>query len=33
MTSSNIQLAVIGPDRKFRILTPAEVADYLAEAD
>lgn len=33
MTAHNIQLAVIGADRKFRLLTPAEVADYLAEAD
>jgi 20S proteasome subunit alpha 2 len=33
MTSTNIELGVIGPDRKFRILTGAEVADYLAEAD
>jgi 20S proteasome subunit alpha 2 len=33
MTSSNIELGIIGADRKFRILTPAEVADYLAEAD
>lgn len=33
MTANNIELAVVGPDRKFRVLTPAEVADYLAEAD
>ena len=33
MTAQNIQLAIVGPDRKFRLLSPAEVADYLAEAD
>lgn len=33
MTSSNIELGVIGADRKFRVLTAAEVSDYLAEAD
>lgn len=33
MTASNIEIAVVGADRKFRILTAAEVADYLAEAD
>jgi 20S proteasome alpha/beta subunit len=33
MTATNIELAVVGPDRKFRVLTAAEVADYLAEAD
>ena len=33
MTSTNIELAVVGADRTFRILSAAEVADYLAEAD
>ncbi len=33
MSATNIELAVVGADRKFRILTAAEVADYLAEAD
>ena len=33
MTASNIQLAVVGADRVFRVLTAAEVGDYLAEAD
>lgn len=33
MTSTNIELGVVGPDRKFRVLTAAEVADYLAEAE
>jgi 20S proteasome subunit alpha 2 len=33
MTSSNIEIGVVGADKVFRVLTPAEVADYLAEAD
>jgi 20S proteasome subunit alpha 2 len=33
MTASNIQLAVVGADRVFRVLTAAEVGDYLAEAE
>lgn len=33
MTSTNIELGVIGADKKFRVLTAAEVADYLAEAE
>ena len=33
MTANNIELAVVGADRKFRVLTASEVADYLAEAD
>lgn len=32
LTGDNIEVAVVGPDRKFRVLTPAEVADYLQEA-
>jgi 20S proteasome subunit alpha 2 len=32
MTATNIELGVITTDKKFRILTAAEVADYLAEA-
>jgi len=32
MNEHNIELAVIGADRKFRILSPAEVRDYLDEA-
>ena len=32
MTATNIELGVVTADRKFRILTGAEVADYLAEA-
>jgi 20S proteasome subunit alpha 2 len=33
MTATNVEIAVVGADRKFRILTAAEVGDYLAEAD
>jgi 20S proteasome subunit alpha 2 len=33
MNENNIELAIIGEDRKFRILTPAEVRDYLDEAN
>ena len=32
MNANNIELAVVGPDRKFRVLTAAEVQDYLAES-
>lgn len=30
MTSTNIELGVVGADKKFRVLTPAEVADYVS---
>ncbi|EWM26547.1 proteasome subunit alpha type 2 [Nannochloropsis gaditana] len=33
MNESNIEIGIIGADRKFRILTPAEVKDYLDEAN
>ena len=33
MTKDNIEVGVIGEDRKFRVLSPAEVADYFAEAE
>lgn len=33
ITAENIEIGVIGEDRKFRILTPAEVQDYLAEVE
>lgn len=33
MTKDNIEIGIIGADRKFRVLTTAEVADYLAEAE
>lgn len=33
ITAENIEIGVIGPDRKFRVLTPAEVQDYLGEVE
>ena len=33
MTEHNIEVAVVGADKKFRILTPQEVRDYLDEAN
>ena len=33
ISGSNIEIGVIAADRKFRVLTAAEVADYLAEVD
>mmetsp|Transcript_59926 Transcript_59926/g.117832 ORF Transcript_59926/g.117832 Transcript_59926/m.117832 type:complete len:234 (-) Transcript_59926:79-780(-) len=33
MTEENIEVAVVGEDRVFKILTPAEVKDYLEEAN
>jgi len=33
MDEHNIELAVVDQDRKFRILTPSEVRDYLDEAN
>eukprot|EP00753_Platysulcus_tardus_P007277 PLAT15024.1.p2 GENE.PLAT15024.1~~PLAT15024.1.p2 ORF type:complete len:250 (+),score=77.21 PLAT15024.1:44-751(+) len=33
MDENNIEVGVIGEDRKFRILTPAEVRDYLDEVE
>eukprot|EP00741_Cyanophora_paradoxa_P021510 tig00021357_g20766.t1 len=31
MNERNIEIAVVGEDKKFRVLTPAEVKDYLSE--
>jgi 20S proteasome subunit alpha 2 len=33
MDANNIEVAVIKDDRKFRVLTPAEVKDYLEQAE
>jgi len=33
MTKDNIEVGIVGADRKFRVLTPEEVADYLQEAE
>ena len=32
MNKDNIEVAVVGADKKFRLLTPAEINDYLNEA-
>ncbi|KAG6522430.1 hypothetical protein ZIOFF_019570 [Zingiber officinale] len=33
ISSKNIEIGIIGIDRKFRVLTPAEIDDYLAEVE
>jgi len=33
ITSDNIEIGIIGEDRKFRVLTPSEVQDYLGEVE
>lgn len=33
LTGENIEVGIVGEDRKFRVLTPAEVADYLREVE
>jgi 20S proteasome subunit alpha 2 len=33
ITADNIEIGIIGSDRKFRVLTPAEVQDYLGEVE
>jgi len=33
ITAENIEIGIIGTDRKFRVLTPAEVQDYLSEVE
>merc|ERR1719224_43165 len=33
ITENNIEIGVVGEDRKFRVLTPAEVKDYLSEVE
>lgn len=33
MTEHNIEIGVVGKDRKFRVLSPAEVRDYLNEVE
>jgi 20S proteasome subunit alpha 2 len=33
MTEHNIEVGIIGPDKVFRVLTPAEVKDYIDEAN
>jgi 20S proteasome subunit alpha 2 len=33
ISAENIEVAIVGEDNKFRVLTPAEVADYLEEVE
>lgn len=33
ISGSNIEVAIVGEDRKFRVLTPSEVSDYLEEVE
>uniref|UniRef100_A0A2N9EJQ1 Proteasome subunit alpha type n=1 Tax=Fagus sylvatica TaxID=28930 RepID=A0A2N9EJQ1_FAGSY len=33
ISSKNIEIGIIGTDKKFRVLTPAEIDDYLAEVE
>jgi len=33
MTGSNIEVGIVGKDRKFRLLTPEQIQDYLDEAN
>lgn len=33
MNEHNIEIGVVGEDRKFRVLTPAEIKDYLSEVE
>ncbi|WOL10746.1 hypothetical protein Cni_G19505 [Canna indica] len=33
ISGKNIEIGIIGADRKFRVLTPAEIDDYLAEVE
>jgi len=33
MSGDNVEIGIVGEDRKFRVLTPAEVTDYLEEVE
>ena len=33
MTEDNIEVGIIGADKKFKVLTPAEIKDYLGEVE
>merc|ERR1712183_803957 len=33
ISSKNIEIGIISTDKKFRVLTPAEIDDYLAEVE
>lgn len=33
ISGSNIEVAIVGDDHQFRVLTPSEVSDYLEEVE
>jgi len=33
ITEDNIEIGIVGADRKFKVLTPTEVKDYLEEVE
>lgn len=33
LTEKSIEIGVVGEDKKFRVLTPAEIKDYLSEVE
>lgn len=33
ISGSNIEVAIVGSDHQFRVLTPSEVSDYLEEVE
>ena len=33
LSGNNIEVAVVGEDQKFRLLTPSEISDYLQEVE
>ena len=33
ISGNNIEVAIVGEDQTFRVLTPAEVSDYLEEVE
>ena len=33
LSGNNIEVAVVGEDQKFRLLTPSEINDYLQEVE
>lgn len=33
ITANNIEVAIVGDDKQFKVLTPSEVSDYLEEVE
>ena len=33
LSGNNIEVAVVGEDQRFRLLTPSEISDYLQEVE